>query len=62
MLLCSVWKAVKNSRKPRKKSPAGKGHEEGYSSEVKVCATQKTEFRYPSERPCRGEECAFGEN
>lgn len=28
-------------RKLRKKSPAGKGNDEGYSSEVKACVTQK---------------------
>lgn len=42
-------------REPRKKSPAGKDNDKGYSSEVKACVTQKTEFRDLREWPRKGE-------
>lgn len=61
-LLCSVLKAVKNIGKLRGKSQTRKGSEEGLSSAVEVYATQKKEFRCPSEQQREGERCALREN
>lgn len=49
-------------KKTEEEKPSWEGQRGGLGSEVKVCATQKKGFRYPTEWQFKGKKCAFREN